>query len=92
VRCRPANFFEVNPGITLPPNPNKASVEVDGSGGGKCCGGGGGVTRDEEIRETQDQVSRNNCCSSGACRCAAGCTCMACGCRRRAMRLMQPKL
>lgn len=89
--CRPANFFEVNPGINLPPSVNTASVEV---GNSSCCGGSGNgaITKEDEIRDTQADVSRHNCCASSSCSCSAGCTCSACGCRARALRAMQPKL
>ena len=85
---RPSNFFMMNPGINLPPNINKASVEVDGAG--SCCGGGdnGAVTREDEIRHVTSQA----CCAASSCRCPTGCTCRACGCGARTVRSMQAKL
>lgn len=85
---RPANFFEVNPGINLPPHVNGASVEVDASG--SCCGGSGTgvITREDEVRHVTTQA----CCASSSCRCPPGCTCAACGCAARALRSMQAKL
>ena len=85
---RPSNFFMMNPGINLPPDTNKASIEVDA--GGSCCGGGdnGAITRKDEIRHVKSQA----CCAASSCRCPTGCTCRTCSCGARTVRSMQAKL
>lgn len=71
---KPANFFDMNPGINLPATTDAASIELG------CCGGDNSVaTREEEIRHKASAVQKNACCgSAGAegCTCPPGCKCV----------------
>lgn len=86
---KPVNFFDVNPGISLPPAHNKASVSVRGS---SCCGTASNQSSSQAVARSKESrtVGSSNCstrpqqccASSYGCRCGTECTCdVACTCK-----------
>lgn len=70
---KPANFFDMNPGINLPATRDVASVELS------CCTGAGAMTRADEVHHKQHDLAKHDCCGRAGqegCTCAPGCQCV----------------